>query len=69
MAPLLIVPSGDEELVSDAETLSGAAPLEGLTDKAAVGVAGEAVTFCVAEAVAPTLSMTVAVTVNVPGEL
>jgi hypothetical protein len=67
--PLLIVPSGDEELASDARTLNGAAPLEGLTDKAAVGVAGETVTCCVVEAVAPTLSVTIAVTVNVPGEL
>jgi hypothetical protein len=64
-----MVPSGDEELASDARTLSGAAPLEGVTDKAAVGLAGETVTFCVVEAVALTLSVTVAVTVNVPGEV
>jgi hypothetical protein len=64
-----MVPSGAKEPASDAETLNGAAPLEELTDKAAVGVAGETVTFCVAEAVAPTLSVTPAVTVNVPGEL
>jgi hypothetical protein len=69
MVPLLMVPSGEEELTSEAETMSGATPLEGATDKTAVGAAGEAVTCCVAEAVAPTLSVTVVVTVNVPGEV
>ena len=61
-----MVPSGDVELASVADTLSGPVVV---TDKTALGFAGDTVTVCVVDAVAPTLSVIVAVTVNVPGDL
>jgi hypothetical protein len=69
MVPLLIVPSGDEDCASDAETVNTVFPLSGVTARTAVGVARATMTCCVAVAFTPLLSVTVPVTVKLPGEL
>jgi hypothetical protein len=68
MTVLAMVPSGSLEPVVEAETISGIAPLDGVTERTATGgtFAAFAVTVLVAVPVAPLLSVTVAVTVYVP---
>jgi len=59
----------DEDWASDAVTVNAVFPLSGVTASTAVGTARETITCWVAVAFAPLLSVTVPVTVKVPGEL